>query len=607
MSHTELLHTGGPTRDALYDFIAGRLHPDAAAWISVHVQTCPECTAAMERVSSLREALEPPVESPFQRQKSINAVRRRLAEPAARRSRKPLWISLSTTFAVAAALLVWFGLRGSAPTQVAVTPASSPSVPWSVIARQGAADVEVGDDHVAASAHKLLPQGGMLSVQPGSRVMARWGGARVSIEGGARGARMKLESSTSGARTLRLERGRVALDVDPLSPGQTLAVLTADAKVTVHGTVFLVETTDSGTRVAVERGVVRVERNGQVTELTAGQQLPAGAKQTDYAMAALHTLPATDGAETLDVFAASEGAQVTVDGIEQGTAPISLSVSRGTHKIRVVAPNKAVIEENVEVTAGAPALFHADPPEPSAAAAPSSPAPALRPATEVMAQARAEVLGGQYKKAIGRLESLRQRNLPATDAARATLLQAEALRLDRQAERAVPLYERVAKGSGPEAEQGQFQLAQTLGRDLLDPRRAAKAWADASRRFPSGIFREESAFRLGESLLAAGESRAGVEALERYLSGFPKAAHVDDAHLLIAGARRDRLGDCAGAIPHLRAVAQGHGPRAEQALVGQARCLKSIGRADEARAAYQKYLSVSPRGRFADEARENAK
>jgi hypothetical protein len=146
-------------------------------------------------------------------------------------------------------------------------------------------------------------------------------------------------------------------------------------------------------------------------------------------------------------------------------------------------------------------------------------------------------------------------------------------------------------------------LAQMLGRDLGDPRRASSVWAESQRRFPSGIFKEEAAYRFGESLLSAGETLEGLQAVERYLTQFPKGSHTDDAHLLAANARRDRLGDCAGALPHLRMVAKGRGPRAEMALVAEARCLKAVGRHDESRAAYSAYLASEPHGRFADEAR----
>jgi tetratricopeptide (TPR) repeat protein len=267
-------------------------------------------------------------------------------------------------------------------------------------------------------------------------------------------------------------------------------------------------------------------------------------------------------------------------------------------------------------------VFHAElgePPrldEPVKPAAPSDQTekgakePKIALTGDPLTDARNDVLAGRYDAAIKRLEALRNHPPSETQALRATLLEAQAVRLALRPERAVPLLEHVAWTNSAigshEAEQAQVMLAQTLGRDLGDQRRAADAWAEAQRRWPNGMFKEEAAFRLGESLLAAGENREGVAALERYLSTFPKAAHVDEAHLLVAGARRDRLADCSGALPHLHAVAAGDGTRAEAALIGEARCLKQVGRVAEAQKLYAKYLSDRPRGRFADEARLEA-
>src|SRR5690606_35087602 len=105
-----------------------------------------------------------------------------------------------------------------------------------------------------------------------------------------------------------------------------------------------------------------------------------------------------------------------------------------------------------------------------------------------------------------------------TQAQRATLLLAQAHRLALRPERAVALLEETARGSGAEAEQAQVTLAQTLGRDLGDARRAAQAWQEAARRFPGGIFAEQIAFRRGEALLKAGEVRPAVAALDAYLA-----------------------------------------------------------------------------------------
>lgn len=603
-----LVHDGGPTEDALFDFVGGRLHPEAAQWIGEHVDGCTRCRAVMARIDAVREALEPPPEPAFMRQSDLATVRRRLEK------RRVPWQRMgwaATVGALAGFALVlalkWptFHHRHAAPD----------AVPFALMARQGGADVEVGDDHAVAEAKMALPAGGWLTVAPHSRVVASWAGARLAVEGGPVGARVELAESRVSLRQLKLERGRVVLDVEPLAHGAELAVVTADARVTVHGTRFLVEASPGGTSVAVDRGRVRVVGNGRTVDVAAGLQLQAGAAATtpltlDEAarLRALESPMALGPTETLDVFADVADAQVAVDGVEYGRAPVSVALPPGTHVVRVRAANRLPVEERVEVVAGTPTLFHAELPELASVEEPPSAAPAPSPssgptARELLARARADVLAGAYDRAISRLSDFKQSRPSPVQQARASLLEAQAERLARRPERAVPLLFEVAHGSGSEAEQAQFLLAQTLGRDLRDPVRAASAYAESERRFPHGIFAEESAFRRGEALLAAGDTAAGIEALERYLRQYPSAPHADDAHLYIASARRDRLGDCAGAVPHLRAVADGRGPRAELALIGAARCLRTLGRADEARATYGKYLAVEPHGRYADEAR----
>ncbi|HEY7956447.1 MAG TPA: tetratricopeptide repeat protein [Polyangia bacterium] len=560
------VHPGGPTEDALFDHLAGRLHPQAGEWIAAHVASCARCTAAVAHLEAVREALEPPPELPFQRQRDLQAVRRRLDRPRRRWNR----ILLPGFVALAACLAVlWMGTRAGPrlPAQPAIAklaPAPVPT-PWTVLGTEGSTEVEAHGAKSAMKTEQVVAAGGVVTVAPSARVVAKWGGAKVMIEGGSAGAQVRLVASRSDDRALVLERGRVVLNVDPLAPGARLAVVTPTERVTVHGTIFLVDVDASGTSVAVARGKVRVEALAS----RATVDVPAGMR--------VAPLPAAIGPlddEDRRVFALLEHWN-DAPPAEPAAAPASPS------------PEKAILATPT--------------PPPSAHAAPSA-----RAETATLEAARAEVLAGSYPRAIAHLESLRRHHLPATLGARVALLLAQALRLDHHARDAAPLLEKVARGGGPEAEQAQFLLAQTLERDLADPRRAATVWAETERRFPHGIFREEAAFRLGESLLQAGETQDGIDALERYLQAFGSGAHSDDAHLLVAAARRDRLSDCAGAIPHLRAVADGHGPRAGSALIGAARCLEKIGRDDEAAAAYRHYLTLAPHGRFTAEARRHA-
>src|SRR5207245_1254303 len=104
--------------------------------------------------------------------------------------------------------------------------------------------------------------------------------------------------------------------------------------------------------------------------------------------------------------------------------------------------------------------------------APASPSTTTAPLkltpAQLLSKARGDVLAGAYDRAIGRLHELAHGTATKVQLARASLLEAQAERLARRPERALPLLDGVARGDGPEAEQAQFLLAQTLGRDLHD-------------------------------------------------------------------------------------------------------------------------------------------
>ena len=80
MIDTAPIHVGGPTEEALFAWRAGRLHPEAADWIGAHLDGCARCRAAMEHIDAVHDALEPPPEPPFLRQRQIAQVQRALKE-----------------------------------------------------------------------------------------------------------------------------------------------------------------------------------------------------------------------------------------------------------------------------------------------------------------------------------------------------------------------------------------------------------------------------------------------------------------------------------------------------------------------------------------------
>ena len=564
----------------------------------------------MDHVDAVRDLLEPPPEPAFLRQRQITEVRRRLEERPTRRIpiAQMKWAALAG--AVAGFILV-FALHPRRPH------APSDGVGFALVTRQGAADVEVGDDHAVAEAKMALPAGGWLTVAPSSRVVASWAGARVAVEGGPTGARVQLADSRMSLRTLTLERGRVVLDVEPLAPGAVLAVQTHDARVTVHGTRFLVEASPGGTAVAVDRGRVGSPARRMM------KSRPASSWRR-VRPACCRSAPTSRRASPRSTGRSPPGRPRGSTSSPTSPAPPSASTASST----AARPCRWRCRRAPTTCACAPPAAcpsksgSSSPPARPPSSTPSSPScrawksPKLKSRTPRLRRRRTSVRAifcarprRRARRGIRsrhpRLQELTHGPATRLQLQRAALLEAQAERLARRPERALPLLQQAAHGDGPEAEQAQFLLAQTLGRDRTI-RCARRRRTKPASALPHGIFSEEAALRRGEALLAAGDTGAGVAALERYLRQYPTAPHVDDAHLSIASARRDRLGDCAGAVPHLRVVADGRGPRAELALIGEARCLRTLGRAGEARDAYEKYLRMQPHGRYADEARLGA-
>jgi tetratricopeptide (TPR) repeat protein len=122
---------------------------------------------------------------------------------------------------------------------------------------------------------------------------------------------------------------------------------------------------------------------------------------------------------------------------------------------------------------------------------------------------------------------------------------------------------------------------------------------------PEGLFAPEIAFRMGQSLLASGQTQEGLRALARFLERPDGALHRDAAHLLVA-AQLEADGDPRGALLHFDAVLGSgavEGPEAAEALIGAARSESALGRRTEAARRYRLYLDRAPAGPHAPEAR----
>lgn len=128
---------------------------------------------------------------------------------------------------------------------------------------------------------ETAPQGlrsaeGSFFMSTGQALRAAGGDARVAMD---RNTTIDLAANTelsfvgvTGGRIVELHRGFVRLVVEGLVAGQSLAVRTSDATITVHGTRFSVTAGDATqvcTTVVLERGVVSVDSRKRRVLLTA--------------------------------------------------------------------------------------------------------------------------------------------------------------------------------------------------------------------------------------------------------------------------------------------------------------------------------------------------
>jgi len=142
--------------------------------------------------------------------------------------------------------------EASAAPPSATEPERAPLAPAPEVAEP---DAVVALD--AVGENPLSSFGAWTSASPDPRVRLRYRGEGVLDAGG-------------DDFEVRWETGRIEVDVDPKS-GVRLAVVTAEARVSIVGTAFSVQTDFEGTRVDVRSGTVRVVcADGEPRDATAG-------------------------------------------------------------------------------------------------------------------------------------------------------------------------------------------------------------------------------------------------------------------------------------------------------------------------------------------------
>lgn len=385
MSHVD------PVR--LAEYAVGCVAPARRERIARHLAECEKCRQVLSRVGGARAALKSVAEEVNPPVAAAGAARIEATlrwtwsgkEPRARRPWR--WPALLALGATAAAAVGFFVLRPQrqprvevqqallpkAPPPSPVVPAPGAVIPQSPL--QALVTLVAGDAVARHGGRELdLRKAGMLTAddrlvtRPGGRVGFQWGegsGALLESDSALRLARLELR-----AQVVELDHGRVAVRVGPHQPGESLRVVTPHHEVSVHGTWFVVSSSTSGTTVEVLEGVVSVSLPGQtegpriaapmrmffqpgqivgerVRELSA-REASALRAASEFGMLAWNG--AADPvrvlagllADTSSLQIQSEpAAQIAVDGVSFGAAPMWLRRPHGRHLVELSRPGFA--------------------------------------------------------------------------------------------------------------------------------------------------------------------------------------------------------------------------------------------------------------------------
>jgi ferric-dicitrate binding protein FerR (iron transport regulator)/TolA-binding protein len=457
------------TQALLFEKADGRVDGDARAAMDAHLATCLRCkqvfaawTSALPRV----RGLAPDDPSAVGERRMENEVLRQLrGTAAAPRARRRAWFALAAGLALAV-LGGLASLRFWAPQ-----PFARIQTMWGRVTLAGAAmttGAAIGPGgvlEIAAEGEATLVVGRAADVQ-------LFGPGRVALGGTRQGPRLRLDS------------GRLAVQIAHRRSDEGFTVATAHGRVEVRGTRFIVGYAGQGSYVHVDEGEVGAFRDGNATSF------PVTAGETFWLKAevAPETRPAPAPPSAATELRPCPAASCTE------------AVARARRAMRGNAPTRAV--DIVEEALGQLAECSRRVP----GAAGTETPPANQRCVDELGYLRAEALrrAGRLEAAIGAFRSLNRAS--ATRAMSQNALYAAA-QLERQLGRtrdARQTFER-AYAAHPDGALAEEAMAAIL--DLVDPT-SAQAHAAAQRylaRYPRGA----AAARARRILAGAPGSHAG--------------------------------------------------------------------------------------------------
>ena len=168
-------------------------------------------------------------------------------------------------------------------------------------------------------------------------------------------------------------------------------------------------------------------------------------------------------------------------------------------------------------------------------------------------------------------------------------------------ERALECYRTLGRVGGIGAEVASYQAARISAESLRDAARTLRMLDEHAQRFPAGHLRGEVRWLRIQSLERAGRLDEALSESEAMLAAPEGRTLSSDLHWLRARIY-DGRSDCQRALSELVSLVGEPGARGDDAEMRRAACFERLGRNDEARAAYTRYLERAE-PRRAEEAR----
>jgi hypothetical protein len=170
------------------------------------------------------------------------------------------------------------------------------------------------------------------------------------------------------------------------------------------------------------------------------------------------------------------------------------------------------------------------------------------------------------------------------------------------AREAVTCYQELADaGNGIAAETALYEVGRLRRDELGDAAGALAAFESYRNRFPRGMLRTEVALSVAELLPKLNRHREALDEITRLLDDGSGRERAPELHFLRANIYREVLEDYARAERDYAAVEAARAPAVGDATFFRGVCLQALGRSDDARAVFLRYLATH--GRYSEEAR----